>query len=82
VKLAAAIPSVQVSLLLRVKYIYIRRIANNADLVQVDKHELYEKAVQSPAGDISYLKRFYRAYVGLRVRGVRVSLACDHLQSY
>ncbi|KAL3137735.1 hypothetical protein ABBQ38_005000 [Trebouxia sp. C0009 RCD-2024] len=32
-----------------------------------DRHDLYQKAVQSPAGDISYMLRFFRQYVGLQV---------------
>ncbi|KAL0053618.1 hypothetical protein WJX82_008407 [Trebouxia sp. C0006] len=33
----------------------------------LDRHELYQKAVQSPAGDISYMVKFFRQYVGLQV---------------
>ena len=46
---------------------YDNRSHGGAELASVDKYELYERSVQSPAGDISYLKSFYRAYVGLRV---------------
>lgn len=33
----------------------------------LDRHALYESAVQSPKGDISYLLCFYRKYIGLQV---------------
>ena len=33
----------------------------------LDRHALYESAVQSPKGDISYLLRFYQCYVGQQV---------------
>jgi len=34
----------------------------------VDKFALYQSAVQAPQGDISWMLRFYRQYVGLQVR--------------
>jgi hypothetical protein len=34
----------------------------------LDRHALYEQAVQSPDGDIAYIERFYRQYVSLGVR--------------
>ncbi|BDA43274.1 hypothetical protein COCOBI_04-2860 [Coccomyxa sp. Obi] len=33
----------------------------------LERHALYESAVQSPQGDISYLLRFYKQYVGVQV---------------
>ena len=34
----------------------------------LERHALYESAVQSPQGDISYLLRFYNLYVGMQVQ--------------
>ena len=33
----------------------------------MDRHALYESAVQSPKGDISYLLCFYQRYIGQQV---------------
>jgi hypothetical protein len=33
----------------------------------IDKFALYQDAVQAPHGDISWILRFYRQYVGLQV---------------
>lgn len=33
----------------------------------LDRHRLYESAVQSPKGDISYLLNFHRQYIGSKV---------------
>lgn len=33
----------------------------------LDKFALYQDAVQAPAGDISYMLRFFHAYVGNQV---------------
>ena len=50
----------------------------------LDRHRLYESAVQSPKGDISYLLSFHRQYIGSKVYscttlacwGVNAAIAC------
>lgn len=48
----------------------------------LERHALYESAVQSPQGDISYLLRFYKQYVGVQVQiflqalGTKLTCAC------
>ena len=47
---------------------------DGGDLGGLDRHALYESAVQSPKGDISYLVALYQQYVGPQV-------AVTHCQS-
>lgn len=39
------------------------------------KYSLYQRAVQSPKGDISWMVKFFREYVGGRVGGVETTQA-------
>ncbi|CAL8468735.1 g8275 [Coccomyxa elongata] len=42
-------------------------LAGSGEYGGLERHALYESAVQSPQGDISYLLRFYKQYVGVQV---------------
>ena len=42
----------------------------------LDRHRLYESAVQSPKGDISYLLSFHHQYIGSKVTMRYVKASC------
>jgi hypothetical protein len=45
-----------------------------ANAGDVDKFALYQDAVQAPQGDVSWMLRFYREYVGLQVWAIRACI--------
>lgn len=47
----------------------------------LDRHLLYQDAVQSPKGDISYLLSFYRQYIGNKVSAIITSRASSSLHA-
>jgi hypothetical protein len=50
-----------------IKMVPLRCCRSAEDYGGLDRHALYESAVQSPKGDISYLLCFYRKYIGVQV---------------
>lgn len=50
-------------------------------MADVDKFALYQEAVQAPQGDISWILRFYREYVGLQVRHNWLLTCCSDIRA-
>jgi hypothetical protein len=46
----------------------------------LDRHALYQQAVQYPPGDIYWVCKFYRQYIGAKVGSVTKNPWSSHLQ--